>query len=347
MTPRRILLSALVLAILAILGWHQIHASSEWRNFSWQAVWTATRGVNVLFVVGAIVLIYLSYLLRSLRWRTLMVPHGRLWPVLKGTLIGFTGIAFFGRPGELVRPYYIARKHATSISPQLAVWLLERAFDMGATLVLVGAALLFSPDLIQAAPNEAAVDALRRAIWVLAPLTIVALASIALFHRYSQRFIRYAKARLERSSHVLARRVDHFLRTLASGTQALTRRSNLLLSALYTLGLWLGVAVAVWLIVRCYPGMLPGFGYTEALILLGFLLVGSIVQLPAIGGGVQVLVLLGLTEFFGAPAAPAASAALLLWLISFYAVTPLGAALAAREGISWRTFEHEAELAGS
>ncbi|MGH9542207.1 MAG: lysylphosphatidylglycerol synthase transmembrane domain-containing protein [Terriglobales bacterium] len=343
MSKRSIILSLLVLAAVIGLGWQQFHSSPEWRQFSWSAVWAATQGAKLGFIAGAVLLIYLSYLLRSLRWRALMTPHGRFWPVLKGTLIGFTGIAFFGRPGELLRPYYIARKHATSVSPQLAVWLLERAFDMGATLVLVVTALLLSPDLA-AGPHAAA--ALRRAVWVLAVVVIAAFAGIALFHRHSQRIIRYARARLAHSSRKLSQRIEHFLHTLAAGTQSLTRRRNLLLSAFYTLSLWMGVAVAVWLIVRCYPGMLPGFSYGEALVLLGFLLVGSIVQLPAIGGGVQVLLVLGLTEVFGAPAAPAASAALLMWLISFYAVAPLGAALAAREGISWGALEREAELAG-
>ncbi|MGH9526893.1 MAG: hypothetical protein ACRD2F_09485, partial [Terriglobales bacterium] len=151
---------------------------------------------------------------------------------------------------------------------------------------------------------------------------------------------------LARSSQSLAQRAEHFLHTLALGTQALAAGGkNLILSSVYTASLWLGVAVAVWLVVQGFPGMLPRFSYAEALLLLGFLLIGSIIQLPAIGGGVQVLIVLGLTEVFGAPAASAASAALLLWLIAFYAVTPLGAALAAREHLSWRRLEHDARLA--
>src|SRR5579883_1792105 len=337
MSKRRIILTIIGLGVLIGVGWHQIHTSPEWKNFTWEAVWSATQEAKLGFIAGAVVLIYASYLLRSLRWRALMTPHGKFWPVLKGTLIGFTGIAFFGRPGELLRPYYIARKHATSVAPQLAVWLLERAFDMGATLVLVLAALLLSPGL--ASGEDAASVALRHAVWLLA------VAGIALFHKYSQRILARLRGRFARGGRRMSQRLEHFLHTLAAGTKALSRRRNLLVSSFYTLSMSMGVAVAVWLIVRGYPGMLPGFSYGEALVLLGFLLVGSIVQLPAIGGGVQVLLILGLTEVFGAPAAPAASASLLMWLVAFYAVAPLGAALAAREGISWKAMEHEAELA--
>lgn len=51
----------------------------------------------------------------------------------------------------------------------------------------------------------------------------------------------------------------------------------------------------------------------------------------------------GLTAVFGADLTIATSAGLLIWLISFYAVAPIGAALATKEGIRWRQVEHDAE----
>lgn len=338
---RRLIFSLVALVALVAVGWHQFSTSPEWHNFTWEAVWSATRNAKLSFLLGAIALIYLSYLLRTLRWSTLMGPKGRFWPILRGTLIGFTGMAIFGRPGEFVRPYYIARTHRTPVSPQLAVWLLERAFDMAATLVLVIAALLLNPDFSGAG---AASQALRQAVWIFGGMIVAVLVGIGLFHRHSVGITNYVRRRLRGQS--WGKKAEHFLHTLAMGTQALAAGGkNLILSSVYTLSLWLGVAVAVWLVVEGFPGMLPGFSYAEALLLLGFLLIGSMIQLPAVGGGVQVVLILGLTEVFGAPAASAASAALLMWLIAFYAVTPLGAALAAREHLSWRHLERDAELA--
>ncbi|MGH9490627.1 MAG: lysylphosphatidylglycerol synthase transmembrane domain-containing protein [Terriglobales bacterium] len=342
-TTRRLIFSLIALAVVIVVGWRQFRTSPEWHNFTWQAVWHATSSAKLSFLLGAIALIYLSYLLRTLRWSTLMSPHGRFWPILRGTLIGFTGMAIFGRPGEFVRPYYIARTHRMAVSPQLAVWLLERAFDMAATLLLIIAALLLNPSLAGHGPAS---DAMRHAVWIFGGMIVAVLVAIGLFHRHSGGVTRFVRRHLARSSQSLAQRAEHFLHTLALGTQALAAGGkNLILSSVYTASLWLGVAVAVWLVVQGFPGMLPRFSYAEALLLLGFLLIGSIIQLPAIGGGVQVLIVLGLTEVFGAPAASAASAALLLWLIAFYAVTPLGAALAAREHLSWRRLEHDARLA--
>ena len=89
-------------------------------------------------------LIYLGYGLRALRWKIFLRPvrpQASSWKLVAPTLIGFTGLALLGRPGELIRPYLIARREDLTFSSQLAVWAVERIFDIGAfTLLLVLAA---------------------------------------------------------------------------------------------------------------------------------------------------------------------------------------------------------------
>jgi hypothetical protein len=52
--------------------------------------------------------------------------------------------------------------------------------------------------------------------------------------------------------------------------------------------------------------------------------------------------LVGLTSVYHAQTAMAASAAMMIWLVSFYAVVPIGLWLAAHEGLSWRKLKLEA-----
>jgi hypothetical protein len=75
-------------------------------------------------------------------------------------------------------------------------------------------------------------------------------------------------------------------------------------------------------------------------ILLGFVCFGSIVQLPGVGGGMQIVTVLMLTEFFGVSLEAASGIALVLWIISFVAIVPIGLVLAFREGIQWRNLRH-------
>ncbi len=70
--------------------------------------------------------------MRAMRWRIFLKPlcETTTARLLGPQFIGFTGLALLGRPGEMVRPYLIARKENVTFSSQLAVWLVERIFDM-------------------------------------------------------------------------------------------------------------------------------------------------------------------------------------------------------------------------
>src|SRR5262249_29143666 len=66
-----------------------------------------------------------------------------VFSLLPPTLVGFTGLALLGRPGELSRPYLIARRVNLSFASQIAVWSVERIFDVGGFTVLIVSAIFF------------------------------------------------------------------------------------------------------------------------------------------------------------------------------------------------------------
>ncbi len=59
--------------------------------------------------------------------------------------IGFTAVAMFGRLADLVRPYLVARRTGLPVSSQVAVYTIERMFDLGAAAVVFSCALALSP----------------------------------------------------------------------------------------------------------------------------------------------------------------------------------------------------------
>jgi uncharacterized membrane protein YbhN (UPF0104 family) len=79
------------------------------------------------------------------------------------------------------------------------------------------------------------------------------------------------------------------------------------------------------------------FSLVDVLIFMGFVSFGSIVQIPGIGGGVQVVAVVVLTELFGLRLELATSFAFLVWAITFVAIVPFGLLLALREGLNWRS----------
>ena len=80
----------------------------------------------------------------------------------------------------------------------------------------------------------------------------------------------------------------------------------------------------------------------HTLLLMGFSMVGSVVQLPAVGGGSQLAVISALQVIYGIPPELAVSCGILLWLVTFMAVIPVGLLLAHREHLSLRKVSHQA-----
>ena len=139
---KKYLVYSAAFVVLAILVYLQFRT---WQNFDW-ARFRETRPQKWLHVVHGVALIYLAYVVRAIRWKIFLKPirpKAATMSLVAPTVIGFTGLALLGRPGELIRPYLIARRQELPFSSQLAVWAVERIFDIGAfTILLVGAIFL-------------------------------------------------------------------------------------------------------------------------------------------------------------------------------------------------------------
>src|SRR5271169_1829835 len=135
MNKKRTLVSAGVLVLLCLLIYLQVH---NWKKFDWATFWNNTSHVNWEFVVLSIAITYSTYWLRAVRWRIFLKPMCQTTTarLIGPQFIGFTGLALLGRPGEMIRPYLIARKENLTFSSQVAVWFVERIFDMASVAVM-------------------------------------------------------------------------------------------------------------------------------------------------------------------------------------------------------------------
>src|SRR5690242_466276 len=92
-------------------------------GFDWRLAVGSLARLRWSWVWVSIVPIFGTYYGRALRWAVFLRPlrpkpsTGRL---LSATVIGFTAITLFGRPGEFVRPYLIARKEDVPVTSQVA-----------------------------------------------------------------------------------------------------------------------------------------------------------------------------------------------------------------------------------
>ena len=69
-------------------------------------------------------------------------------------------------------------------------------------------------------------------------------------------------------------------------------------------------------------------------------------QIPGIGGGLQVAAIFVLTQLFQLTLEEASGVALALWLVNYVSVVPVGLVLAFREGLNWNRIKHIEEEVG-
>src|ERR1035438_7427915 len=149
MNKKCVITYGLVLVTLAVLLDLQFRA---WRTFDWGRFFSQTRDIAWLHVIYGTALIYLTYVLRAVRWKIFLRPVRKDISsvlLLSPTIIGFTGLALLGRPGELIRPYLIARRENLPFASQVAVWAVERIFDVAGFTVLLVAGI-FLPSKLRA-----------------------------------------------------------------------------------------------------------------------------------------------------------------------------------------------------
>jgi hypothetical protein len=70
-------------------------------------------------------------------------------------------------------------------------------------------------------------------------------------------------------------------------------------------------------------------------------MLGSVLQLPGVGGGSQLATIAALEHIFDVPKELAASCGIMLWLTTFVAVIPAGLLLAHHERLSLRKLSEE------
>jgi glycosyltransferase 2 family protein len=401
MNPRRLLITGGIFVILAGLVYLQVQ---HWRSFDWKTFFQASH-VHVEHIVVAIVLIYLTYVLRALRWKVFLEPirKSSTARLIGPTFIGFAGLALLGRPGELIRPYLIAKKEQVCLASQIGAWTIERIFDIGAFTVLMTIDVFFSAT-IRANPY---VHKFRIAAVVLSGLVaFMALTALVILRRGHQ-VAGFLDRLISRLSTQLARHVHQKVRAFGEGLNTIAGIRSFFSLVGISLLIWFMIALAYREVAHSYPpepidqaalpvvdvntAKLAGLpelageeldfdtieelrpalktkGYemkedkgniwlvrrgkrvkkvgdrphlsdmdvSHVLLLMGFSMVGSVVQLPAVGGGSQLAVIAALQLIYGIPPESAVSCGILLWLVTFMACIPVGLGLAHGEHLSLR-----------
>lgn len=344
MDRKRILASIVVFLILAALVYLQYR---HWRTFDWGTFWSQTHRIKKWHVLHGIALIYLGYVLRAVRWKIFLRPvrpKTKITEMISPTLIGFTGLALLGRAGEFIRPYLIARRTDLPFSSQLAVWAVERIFDVGAFAFLIALAI-FLPSALPSIPHPEYYTRFREAGFVLIALVGGLAIAAVLIGRNVEGAASFVEGLFQRLPSNFGHKMGQKVREFGMGLNTIHGPWSFLWLTVVSVGMWYFIALAYHEVTHAYGVDALEIPVSQLLILMGSSMVGSMLQLPAVGGGSQMATIATLSSVFDVPPEMAASCGILLWLVTFAAVVPVGLLLAHHERLSLRKLSEESHKA--
>jgi uncharacterized membrane protein YbhN (UPF0104 family) len=326
-SARTACLGCVALLVVAALLW----VARGRVHLDWESLKLQLRTVDWRLVGLAVAAIYLSVALRAVRWRVLLGPTGETGVVrlMPSQFLGFTLVALVGRAADLARPYLVARRTKTPVATQLAVYSMERAFDLAAAGILFSGTLAFAPKDM---PHH---EAFARA-GGLALVGTVLIAAFALAVRFAGGTVAAIVRKVFRMvSEGFAETSAAKVLEFREGMRSIRTLGQFGVALAWSLVTWGLIASSYLLTARSFRSTPELAGLTvSGMLLMATSMGGSLLQLPVVGWFTQIGVLaVALHEFFGAPVEAASACAAVLMLVTTLGIVPGGLIAARVEGV--------------
>ena len=290
-------MNAKTVKILKSVFWALLALVLLWFSFrgvDWAEFWKVIRGSRWGYVLLAMAAGILSFFIRALRWRLLLLPgepDTKLLDCYDGFTIGKLCDFAIPHVGEFVRCGYVVTPRMT-YDKALGTVVLERAWDILMLLLMIAVLLVFRGDQYGAFFMDRMLEpaAARLNIsfwWLLIALALLAGAAV------------WAVVALRHRSRFCAG-VAGFFRGLVQGFSSFLKMKGkgwfLLLTAL----LWLIFLMMSWFIIKALP-MDLGLSLVDALFIMLVGSVAGIVPVPGGFGAFHYLVALALQTLYAVP----------------------------------------------
>jgi len=275
--------------------------------------------ISYIWIVPAAVMVVLTFVLRTYRWRVILSGSARLgfWQAFHPLMIGFMmNCVLPGRVGELARPAILKKRNNIPLSTGLATVAAERIFDLIMMIALFAA--VFSTVTERPDPNITFAgihlnsQMLQSAAWAMIRLSIILLIGVALVampltRQWIIRTIEVVFALIGRIVPGLGRVTERLaifsaglVNGFSEGFNLVSRPQRLLACSGLTIAIWsLTILIYVVLAKGC-----PGIDLTWEQLTTMMVVVCFFIALPSApgfwglweAGGVFALALFGVTE---------------------------------------------------
>ena len=329
------------------------------RHIEWKMLIESFKDAKYIYVIPAIFISLIAYILRAMRWQSIMLPIKKISVI---NVFSFLSIGYMSnhilpaRAGEIIRPAMIAKKEGIRITSTLTTVVLERIFDLLGVIVfgIVTLMLIPSPneqnlislDSLQEASFEDQTDNVRHSrnesgasflenikkwIGIFAAAGIGAILLLFLIVIYPKQITNVLHKIFAYFPKKICARLEHMLESFIAGLQILGNKKHVAWILFLTIIIWILTALSMYILCFSFNLDLPFTGACLVAVCLAFA-----VALPQAPGyiGLFHLATQKSLEVFNIEIATSQSYAIALWAISIIPITIIGILFLWREGIS-------------
>lgn len=283
------------------------------RNLNWAEVSQSLQKANPYYLIAAVLIICLGYLLRAKRWQVLLEPitETSLKELFATTTVGFTAVFFVGRAGEIVRPMWLPmRDRRVRPSAALVTLGLERIFDLASLICFfaVNSLWLTAPE-----GQESQFNFVKMMAVLMLAGVIVGFIALFFYQRFSEKIIgRFENIKLLQNR--FGQIFLSLLRQLASSLAILRDWREVLAVTFWTFLLWLAISVPTWLVIRAFG--IP-MDFSHSIFIMWWAALGSLVPTPGGAAGAFHAATAGGLIFLGVDRELSAAISIVMHLVYF------------------------------
>jgi uncharacterized membrane protein YbhN (UPF0104 family) len=203
-------------------------------------------------------------------------------------------------------------------------------------VVAILALFLFQRDHLgaAAASSDVPVMQIARSAATVLFAGLVGMIAFLVYFRYHGAAWLGRRLRESRWRHGWRGKIIFLLEGFSEGLQGIRTGGDLTALIVYSAVHWILISFFYFAVTRASPAPPSTLPFASVLLVMAFSLVGSTIQLPAVGGGSQAATFLVFTLVFGVEKEPAMVASIVIWLIGSASCVLVGLPLLFREGWS-------------
>ncbi len=310
------------------------------KNVSIVEIGEALLSVHYAYLLPAVFMVFVSYILRAIRWRYLIssVKDVRTSSIFSPLMVGFMANMLPARAGEFIRAYLLGKKENISFSASFATIFIERLFDMLLVLLLLFTVLFFRTEIFLSTNSEAnhkLIGYMMKFGWV----SFIGFIFILIFSV----FLQYRNDWAMKVVHIIIKPLPErwgynlisMVHSFTNGLSIIKDKRGFLMIVLLSLLIWFTFLILYYPLYLAFD-IQTRLPVIPSLFVLCLTVVIFITLFPTPGflGAFQAACVVALHEVFMIPKAIAVSYGIVAWFITMGTTVVIGIIFVLRDNIS-------------